>query len=169
MSPARRHLCIFSLYLGMTEVGFTLSTSVWQPTFSWTGLCYACLFVCIRIISISKSRLEHLRVASPKGDALLCGPRKGFWPDVYFLPWDSYLFQIMSDGIGAARRRQLRCRKWIRIVVRRCSYTLATKAVLPSIHHARSVISRSGAVLRHRHYLIEIYIYWFFLDLNPHS
>jgi len=44
--------------------------------------------------------------------------------------------------------RQLRCRKWIGIVVQQCSYTPATEAVLPSIHYARSVISRSGAALR---------------------
>ena len=41
--------------------------------------------------------------------------------------------------------RQLRCRKWIGIVVQQCSYTPATEAVLPSIHYARSVICRSGA------------------------
>ena len=34
----RRHLCKFSLYLCMTEVDFTLSTSVWRTPFSWTGL-----------------------------------------------------------------------------------------------------------------------------------
>ena len=41
-------------------------------------------------------------------------------------------------------------RKWISIVVHRCSYTLATEAALLSIivHYARSVISRSGAALR---------------------
>ena len=54
----------------------------------------------------------------------------------------------MSDGVGEARRRQLRCRKWNSIVMRRCSYTPATEAVRPRIHYARSVISRSGAALR---------------------
>ena len=57
----------------------------------------------------------------------------------------------MSEGIGAARRRQLRCRKWISIEVRWCSYTPATEAVPPSIYYARPVISFSGAVLL-RHY-----------------
>jgi len=29
----------------------------------------------------------------PKGEPILsCDPQKGVWPDVYFLPWDSYLF-----------------------------------------------------------------------------
>jgi len=33
------------------------------------------------------------RVANPKGEPILsCDPQKGVWPDVYFLPWDSYLF-----------------------------------------------------------------------------
>jgi len=35
--------------------------------------------------------------------------------------------------------------------VRRCSCTPATKAVLPNIHYARPVISRSGAALRRHH------------------
>jgi len=43
------------------------------------------------------------KIASPKGEALLCDPQGGFWPDVYFLPWDSYLFEIMSDSIDAVR------------------------------------------------------------------
>jgi len=62
--------------------------------------------------------------------------------------WVSYLFKVMSDGIGKTRRRQLRCRKWISILEQQCSYTPATEAVLPSIHYATSVISRSGAALR---------------------
>ena len=33
-----------------------------------------------------------LRIASLEGEALLCGPQGGYWPDVHFLPWDSYLF-----------------------------------------------------------------------------
>jgi len=55
--------------------------------------------------------------------------------------------------ISAARRWKLRCQKWIGhgFVVRRCSYTPATEPVLKRIHYARSVISRSDAVL-HRHY-----------------
>jgi len=40
----------------------------------------------------------HMRVASPQGEALLCDPQGGFWPDVHILPWDSYLFYIISDS-----------------------------------------------------------------------
>jgi len=54
----------------------------------------------------------------------------------------------MSDGIGEVRRRQLRCQQWITILERRCSYTATTESVFPSIHYARSVISRSDAALR---------------------
>jgi len=60
----------------------------------------------------------------------------------------------MSDSIGAARRRQLRCRKWISIVVLWCSYTPATEAVLPSIHYTRSVPApRFTATMGH--YLLD--------------
>jgi len=65
----------------------------------------------------------------------------------------------MSDGICAARRWQVRCQKWINIVVRRCSYTLSTEAVLPSIHYARSVISCSGAISRRHHGTLFIEIW----------
>jgi len=41
---------------------------------------------CLLVVNLSKC------VASPKGEALLCDPQKVFWLDVYFLPWDSYLF-----------------------------------------------------------------------------
>jgi len=78
-------------------------------------------------------------------------PRKDFGRMIFQKknsPWVPYIFQIMSDGIGAAQRRQLRCQKWISILEQRCSYTPTTEAVLPSIHYARSVISRSGAALR---------------------
>jgi len=78
-------------------------------------------------------------------------PRKDFGQMIFrkkILPWVPYLFKIMSDGIGEARRRQLRCRKWISIVVQRCSYIHATEAVLLRIHYARTVISRSCAALR---------------------
>ena len=104
------------------------------------------------------------RVASPKGEARVCASKGGFWPDVYFLLWDSYLFKSlrMSDGIGAAWRRQLRCRRWIGIV-RRCSYAPATEAVLPSIYYARSVISRSGAALRRPGH----HGTWFNWDMEP--
>ena len=50
----------------------------------------------------------------------------GFWPDVYFLPWDFVSFWIMSDGVGVAQHRKLWCPKWISLVVWRCSYMPAT-------------------------------------------
>ena len=62
----------------------------------------------------------------------------------------------MSDGIGAARRRKMRCQKRTSLVMRRCSYTPATEPVLQSIHYARSGISRSGGATM-RHYLIKIW------------
>jgi len=91
------------------------------------------------------------RVASPKGEALFCHPQGGFWPDVYFLHWCSYLFEMMSDGISEQSSRKMRCRKWISLVVRWCLYTPATEPVLQSIHYARSGISCSGAALRRHH------------------
>jgi len=65
----------------------------------------------------------------------------------------------MSDL--SAQHRKLRARKWISLVVRRCSYTRATERVLQSMHYARSVISRSGAALRRHHSIL------FNLDMNP--
>jgi len=65
----------------------------------------------------------------------------------------------MSDLL--AQRKKLRGRKWISLVVRRCSYTPATERVLQCIHYARSVISRSGAALRRHHSI------WFNQDINP--
>ena len=77
-------------------------------------------------------QIESVRVPSQLPDA-----KGGLWPDVYFLPWDSYLL-LKNVRRYPARRRQLRCRKWISIVVRRCSYTPATEAVLPKINYERT-------------------------------
>jgi len=53
-----------------------------------------------------------MRVANPRGEASLRGPKGGFWPDDFskkIVPWVAYLFDIMSDimsdGIGEAWRR----------------------------------------------------------------
>ena len=103
-----------------------------------------------------------------RGEAFLCVPKGGFRPDEFSkknIPWVPYLFKIMSDSLGETQRRQLRCRKWIRILERWCLYTpaSATETVLPSMHYARSVISRSGAALRR--YRRTLFKWWWFLLL----
>ena len=47
-----------------------------------------------------------LHVVDPKGGALLCDLQEGFWPDVFFLPWDRYLFEIISDGNSCRGERR---------------------------------------------------------------
>jgi len=110
----------------------------------WLHTCiYTCIYQC-KCMYVCTSRCESQGTGSP-----MCSQRRILmvWFFKKILPWVLYLFSIMSD-VGEARRQQVRCRKWISIVVRRCSYTTATEAVLPSIHYATSVISRSGAALR---------------------
>ena len=90
--------------------------------------------------SFSCHGLGYRALRTP-GEAFLCGPNGGFWPEDSPGPLGYISFQITSDGIGEARRRQLRCRKCMSILAQRSSYTPATEVVLPSIHYVRSVIS----------------------------
>ena len=60
------------------------------------------------------------------------------------------------DDTCADLEPELRCRQWISILERRCSYTPATEAVLPSIHYARSVVSAPRFANIIGHYLKKI-------------
>ena len=51
-------------------------------------------------------------VANPKGETLLRDPEGGFWPDVYFLPWDFY---TILNNVG------------------RCRCSAALEAVMPNV------------------------------------
>ena len=77
--------------------------------------------------------------------------------ELWVLSFETAFENDTPRGIGCNVRRyhrKLRCRKWISLVVRKCSYTPVTEPVPQSIHYARSVISRSGAALRRDHWIL---------------
>jgi len=89
----------------------------------------------------NQSHSINQRVARPKGDPMCAqgGILAGWFKTIH--TWVPHLFEIMSDGIGEARRQQLRCLKWISI----------WRGDLLSIHYTRSIISRSDAVIHWYH------------------
>jgi len=107
--------------------------------------------------NIVKSFYPHwisLRVVNHKGEAFLCDPQREFWPDINFLPWDSHLFKMVSNDVGAARRQKMRCWKWIKLVV---FIYICTEPVPQSKHFARSVVPAPCFAATTGHYLKNIW------------
>jgi len=109
--------------------------------------------------TVIKLGIRHPREKKRKRGSMRSPGRNLAW--YHFLPSSSHVFWVISDDVGAARRRKLWCRIWISLALRRCSFIPAMEPVQQSILYARSVISRSGATLRCHHGT------WFKKDMDP--
>jgi len=99
-----------------------------------------------------------MRVENPKEEALLLwlatpNFEGGFWLDVYILPWDSHLFKIMCNSVGAARCRKLWYRKRISLVV--WPWNLCSRAC--TMPYLSSVVPAPRSTATMGHYLVKMY------------
>ena len=99
-----------------------------------------------------------MRVENPKEEALLLwlatpNFEGGFWLDVYILPWDSHLFKIMCNSVGAAQCRKLWYRKRISLVV--WPWNLCSRAC--TMPYLSSVVPAPRSTATMGHYLVKMY------------
>jgi len=107
------------------------------------GVC-VCAYMCVRVYVLARYE---------------CQARMSFmWSlarKFFFLSCNWYLFYIMSDGIRAARRQKLWCRKWISLVLRRSLYHMCS--IGHTLPDPSSVVPAQRFAATMGHYLIKIW------------